>query len=146
MPIDRERLLSLWNLEDIPVCDEGMKLAKTFLDLAFTAVDRLDEADPIALRFAFIGRKPTRRPTLRRLGLRSSGQAGHYPFLVQEATVNTGTGWSTVRGRVQCPYHIHRYIKTITRSTGPASERHRAASDAERRIADGKTEAGICRA
>jgi hypothetical protein len=50
MPIDREGLLSLWNLEDLPPCDEDMGAAKTFLLRAFIAVDRLDEADMVLRR------------------------------------------------------------------------------------------------
>jgi hypothetical protein len=35
MPIENDNLLSLWpNLEDVPACDEGMRLAQTFLEAA----------------------------------------------------------------------------------------------------------------
>jgi hypothetical protein len=39
--IDRNELLALWNLEDIPACDEGMKLAQAFLEAACECVNRL---------------------------------------------------------------------------------------------------------
>jgi hypothetical protein len=40
MPI-AESLLSLWpNLESRPICDEGMKLAQTFLEAAGECVNR----------------------------------------------------------------------------------------------------------
>ena len=32
MQINRDKLISLWNLEDIPACDEGTMLAQTFLE------------------------------------------------------------------------------------------------------------------
>ena len=42
MPMENDTLLSLWpNLEDIPVCDEGMKLAKAFLEAAGECVNSL---------------------------------------------------------------------------------------------------------
>ena len=42
MPIENGTLLSLWpNLEDIPACDEGMKLAQAFLEAAGECVNRL---------------------------------------------------------------------------------------------------------
>jgi hypothetical protein len=53
IPIDRERLLSLWNLEDIPACGQGMELARTFLERAGAAVDTLGTDDPVSSRFAF---------------------------------------------------------------------------------------------
>jgi hypothetical protein len=41
MPIDRNALLALWNLENIPACDVGMELAKAFLESCGQGVDRL---------------------------------------------------------------------------------------------------------
>jgi hypothetical protein len=32
MPVDCKALLALWDLENIPACDVGMELAKTFLE------------------------------------------------------------------------------------------------------------------
>ena len=54
MPIDRTQLLSLWKLDELPACDEGMKLAARFLESAGEAVDRLDEANIPAVRNALI--------------------------------------------------------------------------------------------
>jgi hypothetical protein len=42
MPSATDNLLSEWpNLENIPACDEGMKLAQTFLEAAGECVNRL---------------------------------------------------------------------------------------------------------
>jgi hypothetical protein len=42
MPITHDQLVSLWpNLENIPACDEGMKLAQTFLEAAGECVNRM---------------------------------------------------------------------------------------------------------
>ena len=54
MPIDRAQLLSLWKLDELPACAEGMELAARFLERAGEAVDRLDEANIIAARNAMI--------------------------------------------------------------------------------------------
>jgi hypothetical protein len=54
MPIDQTQLLSLWKLDELPACDEGMELAARFLERAGEAVDRLDEANIIAVRNALI--------------------------------------------------------------------------------------------
>jgi hypothetical protein len=54
MPIDRTQLLALWKLDELPACDEGMELAARFLERAGEAVDRLDEANIIAVRNALI--------------------------------------------------------------------------------------------
>jgi hypothetical protein len=45
MPIENDTLQSLWpNLEDVPVCDEGMNLAKAFLEAAGECVNSLGKA------------------------------------------------------------------------------------------------------
>jgi hypothetical protein len=54
MPTDREKLLSLWNLEDIPACDEGMELAQTFLESAGRSVDDLGKSNPVSMRSALL--------------------------------------------------------------------------------------------
>ena len=54
MPIDRAQLLTLWKLDELPACEEGMELAARFLERAGEAVDRLDEANIIAARNAMI--------------------------------------------------------------------------------------------
>lgn len=41
MLIDRDKLLSLWNLEDTVVCDMGMRLAQTFLEASGECVSNL---------------------------------------------------------------------------------------------------------
>jgi hypothetical protein len=42
MSIQTDNLLYLWpNLEDIPACDEGMRLAKAFLEAAGECVNTL---------------------------------------------------------------------------------------------------------
>jgi hypothetical protein len=46
MHIDRNALLALWKLEDIPACDVGMELAKTFLESCGEGVDRLGIEEP----------------------------------------------------------------------------------------------------
>ena len=54
MPI-AENLLSLWpNLESRPVCDEGMKLAQTFLEAAGECVNRLGIGRTSGTRFALV--------------------------------------------------------------------------------------------
>jgi hypothetical protein len=53
MPIDRNALLNLWRLEDIPACDEGMQLARSFLISAGEAVSMVDIHDPEHLRMEF---------------------------------------------------------------------------------------------
>ncbi len=54
MPIDRAQLLALWKLDELPACDDGMELARLFLERAGEAVDRLDEANIIAARNTMI--------------------------------------------------------------------------------------------
>ncbi len=38
MPIDANNLLALWDAENMPACDEGMELARLFLETAGRAV------------------------------------------------------------------------------------------------------------
>ena len=52
--IDKEVFLSLWKLDELPACDEGMELALRFLLRAGEAVDKLDQTDVIATRNALI--------------------------------------------------------------------------------------------
>ena len=56
MPIDTISLLSLWKLEDIPACDEGMELARELLEACGTAVDGVGGADTTGLRTEFTTR------------------------------------------------------------------------------------------
>jgi hypothetical protein len=53
MPIDPKALLGLWRLEEMPACDEGMRLARSFLISAGEAVSMVDRQDPEHLRMEF---------------------------------------------------------------------------------------------
>jgi hypothetical protein len=46
MPIDRNALLNLWDLENIPACDVGMELARTFMKTCGAGLDRLGTEEP----------------------------------------------------------------------------------------------------
>jgi hypothetical protein len=46
MHLSREKLFSLWNLEDMPACDTGMRLAEVFLVSCGEAIRRFGEEDP----------------------------------------------------------------------------------------------------
>jgi hypothetical protein len=52
--IDKQAFLSLWKLDELPACDEGMDLARRFLLRAGEAVDKLDQSEVIATRNALI--------------------------------------------------------------------------------------------
>jgi len=52
--IDKQAFLSLWKLDELPACDEGMELARRFLLRAGEAVDKLDQSEVIATRNALI--------------------------------------------------------------------------------------------
>jgi hypothetical protein len=55
MPIETDNLLSLWpNLEDIPACDEGMRLATAFLEAAGECVNRLGTGRTSGTRAALL--------------------------------------------------------------------------------------------
>ena len=55
MAIDRAQLLALWKLDELPACDDGMELARLFLERAGDAVDKLDDPTKIiAVRNALI--------------------------------------------------------------------------------------------
>jgi hypothetical protein len=41
MPIQNDALLSLWDIENMPACDEGMELARRFLEAAGECVSTL---------------------------------------------------------------------------------------------------------
>ena len=45
-PVDRNALLSLWKLDEIPACDKGMELARSFLVCAGEGVDRIGIEEP----------------------------------------------------------------------------------------------------
>ncbi len=54
MAIDSHTVLSLFpNADDIPACDEGIELAKRFLEGCGDTVADLDRNDEIDLRFRF---------------------------------------------------------------------------------------------
>jgi hypothetical protein len=44
--MDKDALLNLWNLEDLPACPAGMALAKTFLIACGQGVNRLGTEEP----------------------------------------------------------------------------------------------------
>ena len=46
IPTHRKELLALWDLENIPACDEGMELAKVFLESCGEGVDRPGSEEP----------------------------------------------------------------------------------------------------
>ena len=46
MPIDRNALLALWKLEDIPACDEGIMWAEVILESCGEGVNRLGIEEP----------------------------------------------------------------------------------------------------
>jgi hypothetical protein len=46
MRLNREKLLSLWELEDMPVCDAGMQMVEGFLVTCGEAIDRFREEGP----------------------------------------------------------------------------------------------------
>ncbi|MBB5057460.1 hypothetical protein HDF16_002166 [Granulicella aggregans] len=45
-PVDRNALLSLWKLDEIPACDKGMELSQAFLVCAGEFVDRFGVKEP----------------------------------------------------------------------------------------------------
>jgi hypothetical protein len=49
MPIDADRLLSVWDVRNMPACDEGMELARLFLEAAGRAI-----GSPEHLEFAMM--------------------------------------------------------------------------------------------
>lgn len=46
MRLRREQLLSLWDVEDMPACEAGMKYIEDFLVSCGEAVDRLGREEP----------------------------------------------------------------------------------------------------
>jgi hypothetical protein len=46
MRLNRDKLLTLWNTEDLPACEGGMKLAEAFLVSCAEAVNRFGEEEP----------------------------------------------------------------------------------------------------
>ena len=44
--MDRNALLALWKLEDMPACDDGMMLAQVFLESCGEGVNKLGTEDP----------------------------------------------------------------------------------------------------
>jgi len=49
MPIDADKLLALWDVENMPACDAGLELVRLFLETAGGAV-----AAPDHLEFAMM--------------------------------------------------------------------------------------------
>jgi hypothetical protein len=54
MPIAHDQLLSLWDLENIPACDEGMRLAQAFLEAAGECVNTLGRGRTSGTRAALL--------------------------------------------------------------------------------------------
>jgi len=44
--MDQAALLKLWDLDDLPACDEGMQLARVFLESAGEGVNRFGREEP----------------------------------------------------------------------------------------------------
>jgi hypothetical protein len=44
--IDNKALLALWKLEDMPACEEGMRLAQLFLESCGEGVNKLGTEEP----------------------------------------------------------------------------------------------------
>lgn len=42
MTIDRDRILSLFNLHELPLCERGMNLAERYLENCLRSVEQLD--------------------------------------------------------------------------------------------------------
>jgi hypothetical protein len=51
MPINPDKLLSLWNLEDIRACDEGIRLAQVFFEASGECVRNLGLGRTSSTRF-----------------------------------------------------------------------------------------------
>jgi hypothetical protein len=49
----QEMLAEYWKIEDIPACDEGMELARLFLESCARAVEVVSFADTLTLRADF---------------------------------------------------------------------------------------------
>jgi hypothetical protein len=54
MPIDRNALLNLWRLEELPACDKGMEHARAFLTSAGEAVSGIESHEPGLLLREFV--------------------------------------------------------------------------------------------
>ena len=46
MRLNREKLLTLWNTEDLPACESGMQLAEAFLLSCAEGVNSFGEEEP----------------------------------------------------------------------------------------------------
>ncbi|MBB5061415.1 hypothetical protein HDF16_006151 [Granulicella aggregans] len=45
MAMNHKKMLDLWNMDEMPACDEGMKLAEVFVIAAGEVVNRLGIED-----------------------------------------------------------------------------------------------------
>jgi hypothetical protein len=54
MTIERKQIFTLWPLDEIPFCDEGLDLAGIFMERSFEACNTLDEEDAMPKRNAMI--------------------------------------------------------------------------------------------
>ena len=66
MRLNREKLLTLWNTEDLPACEGGMQLAQKFLFSCAEAVNRFGEEGPADRSpfYDFVIRKGARKRCL----------------------------------------------------------------------------------
>jgi hypothetical protein len=53
MVVDESKLMALWNLDEIPACDEGVKLASEFLTACSRAVEQVGVVESFSLRSDF---------------------------------------------------------------------------------------------
>lgn len=53
MVVDELKLMALWNLDEIPACEEGVKLASEFLTACSRAVEQIGVAETFSLRSDF---------------------------------------------------------------------------------------------
>jgi len=49
--VDAGALLNLWKLEDVPACDEGMELARAFLNSCVKALETVGSSSHFNERF-----------------------------------------------------------------------------------------------
>jgi hypothetical protein len=45
MPVDSKALLALWKIDEIPACDEGMELARAFLETCGRALESTEDEE-----------------------------------------------------------------------------------------------------
>ena len=53
MAVIEEKSIDVWNLENVPACDEGMKLAAEFMAACLRGVERVGAEQTLTLRGDF---------------------------------------------------------------------------------------------